>query len=65
MSVLIKLLTFVLEILCPVLTRIFVKYKLDYGLLQLAHVFNIKTNMDIPCKDAISAHIHMKSGKLY
>ncbi len=34
------------------------EYKFDYRLLQLAHVFNIKANMDIMYKDTISAHIH-------
>ncbi len=40
------------------------EYKLDYGLLQLPHVFNTKANMDIMQKDTIFAHIHGEEWKI-
>ncbi len=40
------------------------EYKLDYALLQLSHVFNIKANMDIMYKESISAHIHVDEWKI-
>ncbi len=39
-------------------------YKVDYRLLQLPHVFNIKANMDIMYKDTISARIHGEEWKI-
>ncbi len=51
LSMLLMLLIFVLEMQCPVLVgilkKIMSKYKLDFRLLQLPLVFNIKANMDI------------------
>ncbi len=43
---------------CRNINKIMPEYKLDYSLLQLPHVFNIKANMDIIYKDIISAQIH-------
>ncbi len=40
------------------ISEIISEYNLDYGLLQLPHVFNIKANMDIMDKDTITGHIH-------
>ncbi len=40
------------------------EYKLDYRLLQLPHVFNIKANKDIMYKDIISARIHGEEWKI-
>ncbi len=40
------------------------EYKLDYRLLQLPHIFNIKANMDIMYKDTISAQIHGEEWKI-
>ncbi len=44
--------------------KIMSEYKLDYRLLQLSHVFNIKANMDIMYKDTISAPIHGEERKV-
>ncbi len=46
------------------ISEIISEYKLDYGLLQLPHVFNIKANMDIMYKDTNSAHIHGEGWKI-
>ncbi len=46
------------------ISEIISEYKLDYGLLQLPHVFNIKVNMDIMYKDTIFAHIHGEVWKI-
>ncbi len=40
------------------------EYKLDYRLLQLSHVFNIRANMDIMYTDTISAQIHGEEWKI-
>ncbi len=40
------------------------EYKLDYRLLQLPHVFNIKANMDNMYKDTISTQIHGEEWKI-
>ncbi len=46
------------------INKIMSEYKLDYRLLQLPHVFNIKENMDIMYKDTISAQIHGEEWKI-
>ena len=46
------------------INKIMSEYKLDYRLLQLPHVFNIKANMDIMYKDTISAQIHGEEWKI-
>ncbi len=46
------------------ISEIISEYKLHYGMLQLPHVFKIKTNMDIMFKDTISAHIHGEEWKI-
>ncbi len=46
------------------INKIMSEYKLDYRLLQLPHVFNIKANMDIVYQDTISLRFMVKSGKL-
>ncbi len=46
------------------ISEIISECKLDYGLLQLPHVFDIKANMDIMYKDTISAHIHGEELKI-
>ncbi len=46
------------------ISEIISEYKLDYGLLQLSHVFNIKVIMHIMYKDTISAHIHGEEWKI-
>ncbi len=46
------------------INKIILEYKLDYRLLQLPHVFNIKANMDIMYKDTISAPIHGEDWKI-
>ncbi len=46
------------------ISEIISEYKLDYGLLQLPHVFNIKANMDIMYKDTNSVHIHGEGWKI-
>ncbi len=40
------------------ISEIISEYKLDYGLLQLPHVFNIKAKIYIMYNDTISANIH-------
>ncbi len=40
------------------------EYKLDYRLLQLPHVFNIKANMDIMYKDTIYSQFHGEEWKI-
>ncbi len=40
------------------------EYKLDYRLLQLPHVFNIKANMDIMYKDTIYSQFHCEEWKI-
>ncbi len=47
------------------INKIMSEYKLDYRLLQLPHVFNIKANMDIMYKDTMSAQIHGEKWKIY
>ncbi len=42
------------------INKIMSEYKFAYRLLQLPHVFNIKGNMDIMCRDTISSQIHGK-----
>ncbi len=44
--------------------KIMSEYKLDYRLLQLPHVFNIKANVYIMYKDTISAQIHGDKWKI-
>ncbi len=46
------------------INKIMSEYKLDYRLLQLPHVFNIKASMDIMYKDTISAPIHGEEWKI-
>ncbi len=46
------------------INKIISEYKLDYRLLQLPHVFNIKANMDIMYKDNIAAQIHGEEWKI-
>ncbi len=46
------------------INKIMLECKLDYRLLQLAHVFNIKVNMDIMYKNTISAQIHGEEWKI-
>ncbi len=46
------------------INKIMSEYKLDYRLLQLPHVFNIKANMNIMYKDTISAQIHGEELKI-
>ncbi len=40
------------------INKIMSEYTLDYRLLQLPHVFNIKANIGIMYKDTVSAQIH-------
>ncbi len=46
------------------INKIMSEYKLDYRLLQLPHVFNIKANMDTMYKDTISAQIYGEKWKI-
>ncbi len=46
------------------INKIMSEYKLDYRLLQLAHIFNIKANMDIMYKDNISSQIYGEEWKI-
>ncbi len=46
------------------INKIMSEYKLDYRLLQLPHVFNIKVNMDIMYKDTMSTQIHGEEWKI-
>ncbi len=46
------------------INKIMSEYKLDYRLLQLPHIFNIKANMDIMYNDIISAQIHGEQWKI-
>ncbi len=49
---------------CRNINKIITEYKFDYRLLQLPHVFNIKSNMDIMYKDTISVQIHGEEWKI-
>ncbi len=46
------------------INKIISEFKLDYRLLQITHVFNIKANMVIMYKDTISAQIHGEEWKI-